>query len=156
MRGIALFFGGYVLMSSAAIACPDMTQYGYEFEATAQDLYTQHRFPAIAGGDYLISGCPVKFGPGSDSGDGYVSMAPDYTITISQLEGYRIDFEVVSECDSVLLINTGLRFWYYDDDDGDGEDAKISLSRPKSGIFDVWVGSYDDASCDATLLVETF
>ena len=64
--------------------------------------------------------------------------------------------KVVSECDSVLLVNTGAMNWYYDDDDNGNLDALITLTRPSNGWLDVWVGTHDGEVCDAVLSLETF
>jgi len=69
---------------------------------------------------------------------------------------YQLVISVVSECDSILLINTGAVNRYYDDDDNGNYDARISLSRPSNGWLDIWVGTHDGKTCDATLSLETF
>ncbi|SNR34393.1 hypothetical protein EYF88_04675 [Paracoccus sediminis] len=147
--------GAFICGASSAIACPDPGEWGEQFSLTGDDLYSQHAFPAIAGGGSNIQRCPISFW--TDQGPGFVTRAPDFTFDISGLQHYEIAFDVESSCDNVLVMNTGMGAWFYDDDDGGGNDARIYLTRPQDGLFDIWVGTYDEgADCDATLYVETF
>lgn len=72
------------------------------------------------------------------------------------MSGHTLVISVVSRCDAALLINTGNRNWFYDDDDNGNLDPRIVLTRPSNGIIDVWVGTYDGEYCDAVLSMETF
>lgn len=94
---------------------------------------------------------------GSDVGIGYFATRPDFTLDVSGLtQRYDLDISVKSNCDTTLLMNTAARNWFYDDDDGVGDDARIRLTNPRSGIIDIWVGTYGPRNCDAVLKVETF
>ena len=90
---------------------------------------------------------------------GYVTQPPDFTFNLSG-HGLPIALVIstVSDCDSILLINTGTATWYYDDDDNPSSvlDARINLTRPTNGWLDVWVGTHDGQYCDAVLSMETF
>ena len=145
---------GMALAAGAAAACPNYTLYGDTYEAHGSDLYSAKSLRVRAGGSRSILGCGIRFG--SDRGRGFVTEAPDFSIRLSGMERYSIHFSVRSDCDSILLINTGSRNWYYDDDDNGNYDAKITLSRPSNGWMDIWVGTHDGSYCDATLTLETF
>jgi hypothetical protein len=69
---------------------------------------------------------------------------------------YSLEFRVDSDCDSVLLINTGAMNYYFDDDDNGNFDPKIRLTRPSEGWYDVWIGTYNGSECTAVLTLETF
>lgn len=129
-------------------------QYGQEYSFTGQQVYQPVGFPVVAGGDYRLSSCNIRFL--SDRGDGYVTRAPDFTFGISGLSGYELQFRVESDCDAILVVNTGGANWYYDDDDAGNGDPAIRLTRPSEGIYDAWIGTYDGKSCQARLIVETF
>ena len=75
---------------------------------------------------------------------------------LTGLDGYYIVFSVESDCDSVLLINTAATNWFYDDDDNGASDPLIRLTNPSTGVYDIWVGTYNGRYCDAVLSLETF
>ena len=148
---VFLFLGG---VSTAAIACPNTNLYGDTYELNGADLYNPQTVSLIAGGDQQISGCGIKFG--SDRGTGYVTVEPDFSLNLSGMQNYALEISVISQCDSILLINTGSVNWFYDDDDNGNLDAKITLTRPSNGWLDIWVGTHNGALCDAELTLETF
>lgn len=142
------------LFATAAIACPNPTLYGDAYELHGSDLYNPQTVELTAGGDQQIAGCGIKFG--SDRGTGFVTQAPDYSLNLSGMQNYALEISVVSECDAILLINTGSVNWYYDDDDNGNYDPKITLTRPSNGWMDIWVGTHNGALCPALLTLETF
>jgi len=144
----AMFFG------TAAMACPDYNLYGDRYELSGRSMVGGKYIDVRAGGDNSITGCGIRFG--SDRGRGYVTRAPDFSLKLTGMGRYKIRFTVQSECDSILLINTGAANWYYDDDDAGNLDATITLTRPSNGWMDVWVGTHDGSVCDARLYLETF
>lgn len=155
-----LFFVLWVLIAApvAAAACPDYTLWGdQQFETTAADLYTPKAVSLVAGGDVDVSRCGIRARNWNGQLVGYVITQPDISLTVRRLDGYQIEFRTVSNCDTVLLINTAAANWYFDDDDNGGGGAKIRLTRPAGdGIYDIWVGTYGQGNCDAQLIVETF
>lgn len=153
-----LVAAGYLLAAGAAEACPDYNLWGVErYEFSARDLYAPKQVNVRAGGDYNLERCNIRAGNWRGPMPGYVIREPDFSITIRGMSGYQIEFRTESNCDSVLLINTAGANWYYDDDDNGNADAKIRLTRPAGdGIYDVWVGTYDGATCDARLIIESF
>lgn len=142
-------------LSSAAAACPDFNQSGDTFQASGKQLFQEQQFRVQAGGNNRIANCP-NVTPGTDKGRGFVTTAPDFTFDLSGMGSYQLAISVVSECDSVLLVNTSSSNWYYDDDDNGNLDAKVILTRPSNGWLDVWVGTENGAVCDAILSLETF
>ena len=146
---------------AAALACPDAGLWGKErYEVSASDLYAPKEATVIAGGDIDLRSCR-NIRPQNWSGPitGHVIREPDFSITVRGLDGYQIEFRTVSACDSVLLINTAAGNWYFDDDDNtqSAGDALIRLTRPSGdGIYDIWVGTFDGAECEAKIVLETF
>ncbi|GIT90019.1 peptidase S1 [Jannaschia pagri] len=149
---------GLAMMSSAAVACPDVRQNGAYGRYTGSDLYDPKYFNVTAGGNYSLKRqCGGIYKQlRSDRGEGFFPIPPDFTLETPGLAGFTLVVAVVSECDSTLLINTPAGNWYYDDDDNGNLDAMISLTSPSSGILDIWVGTADGAYCDAQLRLETF
>ena len=81
--------------------------------------------------------------------------APDFSFDLYKMGGYDIEISVLSNCDSMLLVNDPNANWYYDDDSNGMSDPKIRISA-SDGYLDVWVGTYNGEYCDATLYLETF
>ncbi len=141
---------------TAALACPDYTIWGSEsYEASGAQLRQRRDFRVTAGGENYIWNCR-GINPGTDRGAGYFTTQPDFSFDLSGMGGLQLVISVVSRCDAALLINTGNRNWYYDDDDNGDLDPRIVLTRPSNGIIDIWVGTYDGKYCDAVLSLETF
>lgn len=148
-----------VLISAAFIghasACPDYRLSGEVYQLTGDQLWSPKMYNVRAGGSINIRDCP-NVRPRTDQGRGFVVTRPDFTFNLSRMERYSLVVSVVSECDSVLLLNTGSASWYYDDDDNGNLDAKVILNSPSNGWLDVWIGTYNGDYCDAMLKLETF
>lgn len=155
MRYLAIAFISIISGSEAfALDCPNYNLLGAEGTFSANELYAPKSFSVTAGGDLRLQRCKLPFK--SDRGDGYVTERPDFSIGVHGLRGYSLEFRVDSECDAVLVVNTGETNWYYDDDDNGNLDPKITLTRPSEGIYDIWVGTTDGETCEGTLTMETF
>lgn len=141
------------LFTAAAQACPEVDMSGTELEFSAEELFQAHSFKVVAGGPEDLDRCSLR---GANSATGYVAEAPDFELYYTGTRGYALEFRVTSECDSVLLINTGNGNWYFDDDDNGNGDAKIRLTQPSEGWYDIWIGTYDSDTCSAALILETF
>lgn len=87
--------------------------------------------------------------PGSCTG--WISDAPDFRVTYSA-GNLPLAFRTVSGTDTTLIINDPGGNWACDDDSfGDG-DAQVVFRRPSSGVYDVWVGTFNrDSTAQAVL-----
>jgi hypothetical protein len=151
MRLLALSAFACLGFGGAAMACPDATAWGEGYTLYGDSLYSgPESFPVIAGGRNSMQAC------GHNYGEGYFTSTPDFTISLNSMEGYALDIRVVSACDAALLINTGDGRWFYDDDSNGNLDPRIYLTNTVDGYLDVWVGTFDGESCDATLTLETY
>lgn len=140
--------------AGAAQACPNWNlnpTYG-SYNLSVGQLRAGQQISMTAGGDNYVWNCP-NVNPQTDQGAGYFTSQPDARIFVNGIEGNRLVFQVRSNCDSALLINTGTASWYYDDDDLGNLDPQIVLTRPRSGQIDIWVGTYDGEYCDAVLMM---
>jgi hypothetical protein len=142
------------LLPVMGAACPDYNKSGDTYALSGYELYDGVALELRAGGEYEVNACGIR--PRTDRGQGYFTSPPDVTLSLSKMNKYQLVIDVVSECDSVLLINTGSASWYYDDDDNGNGDAKIILTRPSNGWLDIWVGTHDGSVCDAILSLETY
>jgi hypothetical protein len=90
-----------------------------------------------AGGDNYFSGgggCP---------GGAYFANAPDYRLNY-RAGGLQLAIYVRAPGDTALLINDPAGQWYCNDD-AQGLNPGIAFSSPRSGQYDIWVGTYNRA-----------
>lgn len=89
---------------------------------------------------------------------GFVSEAPDYKIDYTTgSAGLELSFIALSEIDTVLLVNTPDGEWHCNDDYSDefGLSAGLTFDQPLAGVYDIWVGVYDqeDIYAEADLYI---
>ncbi|MGA1740546.1 MAG: pre-peptidase C-terminal domain-containing protein [Pseudohongiellaceae bacterium] len=82
---------------------------------------------------------------------GNIANAPDVQLSYES-GSLPIIFSVGSESDTTLVINLPDGSWLCDDDSGDGLSPMIELSDAPSGIYDIWIGSYDEDSYPSAIL----
>ena len=81
---------------------------------------------------------------GLDWCSGYIRSAPDVVLIYSATEVPLI-ISAQSEDDAVLLVHGPDGRFYCSDDDGEGDlNPSITLARPITGQYEIWVGSYDE------------
>ncbi len=133
-------------------SCPTWNLQGAQVTLTGQQLYTPQRFGVQAQGGTAASSC------GEFQGTGYFSAAPQYSFYLSGMDQYRLDLDVVADCDTTLLVNTADTVWHFNDDGAGYPNPSLSLTggQALNGRVDVWVGSYTGQNCNATLNMETF
>jgi hypothetical protein len=135
---------------ASAQACPSYGVSGSPLNYTADTAYVPQSTSVVAGGPLNLSAC------GSIPGVGYIVENPDFTMQYQDLGmGRMLEIRVNAVCDAVLLVNGADGQWYFNDD-ANGSDPAIQLTGAISGQYDIWVGTFDVAPCDATLTVETF
>jgi len=135
---------------AAAQVCPNLSANGAPLDYTADSAYVPQSTRVIAGGSLNLSACSIV------PGVGYIAENPDFSMQYGDLgTGRQLEIRVVAECDTVLLVNAANNQWYFNDDTN-GSNPAIRLERPGSGQFDIWVGTFANAPCEATLTVETF
>ena len=88
-----------------------------------------------AGGDSHVNpmnGCP---------GGGWFANAPDFRLHY-QAGGYALTFYIRAPGDTMLLVNEPAGQWFCNDD-SDGLDPAIRFPSPRSGQYDIWMGTYN-------------
>lgn len=83
---------------------------------------------------------------------GMISRAPDYQVTYTA-GSLPLAFYTRSDSDTTLVINGPDGRWSCDDDSGGNLNARVLYSRPQSGVYDIWVGSFGGGNHSATLAV---
>ena len=82
----------------------------------------------------------------------HVAMAPDFSVDYTAGK-FPLVFRVKSVGDTTLLINLPDGTWVADDDSGGGLDPMIRIAQPKSGRYDIYVGTFQKDILDATLFI---
>jgi hypothetical protein len=84
---------------------------------------------------------------------GWVARAPDYRVnyTAGSLPFY---ISADSRADVTLIVNGPDGQWYCDDDTGEGLNPWVVFNKPRSGQYDIWIGTYGQNTVeDATLSI---
>lgn len=160
-RAISLFgavIALFLILAGTALACPDWRQgpTAGHLRYAGSDLWDAKAFDVVAGGDQYLDPCNIRHASSGERATGYVAYAPDFELEYLGGSGYQLELKVVSECDSTLLINTGGGNWYFDDDDMGNGDARICLTRPSKGTYDIWIGTYGSNTCNARFILESW
>src|SRR5690606_806820 len=92
-----------------------------------------------AGGGYYLPNCGLNW-------SGWVAAAPDFQFSYNAV-GYPLTLGINSSADTVLLINAPDGTWYFNDDaQGYAAGAAIRFPNPMSGVYDIWIGTYNRGS----------
>lgn len=143
---VALVWGG-----GAAALCPDLQSPDKHLFLSARQLATPKVAEVRAGGTVLLASCAEIPGSGNVPFDPSVSVF--YTA-----DRKRMDLELRTEggCDTVLLVRTPSGRWFFDDDNGPERNARLRLSTPPEGRYEIWVGSQENEACASRLALQTF
>ncbi len=136
----ALAFAVIVGAAGAAQACPDYQarpSFG-QIDLRSGFEPDPYRRNITAGGGYSLGNC------GFDA-VGWVAVSPDFDLYYTAGD-YPLTISVESSVDTILLINDPDGEWWYDDDGGVGAGALVRIANPKSGLYDIWIGTYDRGS----------
>jgi hypothetical protein len=88
----------------------------------------------------------------SSSCRGFVADAPDVRLNYSA-GSYPLIISVNSGSDTTLVVNGPDGSWYCDDDGGNqGLNPSLRFNNPQSGQYDIWIGTYGNASNQAAQL----
>ena len=84
---------------------------------------------------------------------GNVADAPDFEVTYEASGRLPLVFRTLSSVDTTLIVNAPDGSWACDDDSyGDG-DAQVRFDKPRTGTYDVWIGTFGGGTANATLLI---
>jgi hypothetical protein len=140
-----------ITVAAAHAQCPEVGRPAKEFTIREGFPVDPTIHNVTAGGDIDLSRCS------SLPGSGWVAGPPDfvvnYTTKNARQSSFTLTFRTKSRADTVLLINGPDGKWYFNDDGGEGLDAKLSFPRALPGRYDVWVGTFDRGLSRAQLVV---
>ena len=130
---------GAIAAASSAQACPN-----YSLRAAFGTISLPGGFlpdPYVrnvtAGGGYYLPNCGF-------SNIGWVAAAPDFQLNYGG-GAARLTIAINSNTDTILLINDPNGQWFYADDVGNF-DAALFFNGRVPGVYDIWIGTYFQAS----------
>lgn len=136
-----------LLCAGAAQACPDWSGQGQLLTYDSAQLTMGQTTPVVAGGNIDLTTCPIPGGA-----NGFVIANPDFDLTVTDnLDGMALIATVEAECDTVLLINDANGTWHFNDDANESLQPMIIVGDAPVGVYDIWVGTYGTATCNAAL-----
>ena len=100
----------------------------------------------------VVAGGSINGGGLPGSCNGSISDAPDFELTYNA-GSFPLAFRTNSGADTTLIINGPDGQWYCDDDSGGNRNAQVVFRGPRSGVYDVWVGTFGGGTAQATLSV---
>jgi hypothetical protein len=96
----------------------------------------------------LTSGGPIDASYLGGDCRGWATAAPDFDVTyeagsMSLLRFYFVADEAV---DTTLIVNAPDGEWYCNDDAPGTLDPMLDFTSPEAGLYDIWVGSYEEGT----------
>ena len=120
--------------------------------ATYGEVYLSAGFTPDPQRVSLTAGGGIQASVVSSSCRGSIATAPDYQITYTA-GSLPLAIQTQASTDTTLVVNAPDGQWYCDDDSGGGTNAQVYFSKPSSGVYDIWVGTYSGGNNPATLLI---
>ena len=99
----------------------------------------------------LQSGGPIDASTLGGPCRGYIARAPDYRVNYTSGR-LPLNISVESSADTTLVVNGPNGNWYCDDDSGNGLNPSIRFETPRSGQYDIWVGTYGASRLESAIL----
>lgn len=81
---------------------------------------------------------------------GSIARAPDFELTYSA-GSLPLYIYATSSSDTTLVVNGPDGQWYCDDDSNGGTNPQVTFNTPRSGTYDIWVGTYGGGTASAEL-----
>lgn len=133
--------------------CPDPNLQGPPITTTGSELWSPDSYQTSATGGAMVDSCGLP-------GAGFAGAQPNFTLYLSGMEAYgRLEIEVNSgNCDTTLLVRDAFGQWHFNDDSGESLMPALNLTNMAAlnGRVDVWVGTYGNETCPATVEFETW
>jgi len=98
----------------------------------------------------LTAGGPIRTNLGGVNAS--VANAPDFRLFYTA-GALPLTFRAESAADTTLLINLPDGTWIANDDADGTLNPRITLPRPQSGRYEIWVGTIGRANAPATLFI---
>lgn len=77
---------------------------------------------------------------------GYIAQAPDYRLSYQAGNTFPLYIYAISSSDTTLVVNGPDGQWYCNDDGGNGLNPSLTFNSPRSGQYDIWIGTYSSSA----------
>ena len=96
----------------------------------------------------VISGGPIDASYLGNECRGWATAAPDFDVNYEAGSLTLLRFYFVADAaeDTTLIVNAPDGSWYCNDDAPGTIDPQLDFTNPESGLYDVWVGSYEEGT----------
>ena len=98
----------------------------------------------------LVAGGPIQTKLGGVTA--WVSNDPDFRLVYTA-GAFPLTIYAESKADTTLLINLPDGTWIADDDSGGNLNPLVKIAKPKSGRYEIWVGSFNKELPKAVLKI---
>ena len=136
MRTARFFLAAAALVAATGALAQDTSLRANYGEVTLEAGFTPD--PRVislrAGGDISAQGA----GSGCR---GFITDAPDVRL-FYEAGDYPLIISVDAGADTTLVVNGPDGSFYCDDDSGEGTNPSVRLNDPRSGRYEIWVGTY--------------
>jgi hypothetical protein len=140
--GLAAATAVTAFATTAQAACPNWEaspSFG-QISLNSGFLPDPYRRRVTAGGGNNLANC------NSVPGVGWIAVRPDFDLYYTA-GGYKLTIAIESSVDTILLINDPNGQWHFNDDSpAYGLGAGITFNNPVSGLYDIWIGTYNQGS----------
>jgi hypothetical protein len=144
-----LFAAGVAL--AAFVAVPAMAQ-DFNANPTYGTVNLRSGFTPDPHVVNVQSGGSIAASGVSSSCAGFIANAPDVRLNYTA-GSLPLIISAASAADTTLVINGPDGSWYCDDDGGaEGMNPSLRFGSPQSGQYDIWIGTYGNASLQAAQL----
>src|SRR5207253_3139596 len=96
----------------------------------------------LAGGDKEVTKENVRM---------KITDKPDFRLQYTAGDTFPLSFYARSDADTTLLIRTPDGKWLADDDAGGNLNPLITIKKPMTGEYNIWVGTFGDKAGKAVL-----
>lgn len=137
-----------MLLASGAVAAQDISAEPAFGSAELVTGYTPD--PHVVD---LVAGGTIEIGEDMGAGcAGTIAEAPDYNFTYTAGEAFPLNIYAVSDTDTTLAVNLPDGTWICNDD-YEGSNPAVMLEAPQSGLYNVYVGTYNPEPAAAQLRI---
>jgi hypothetical protein len=137
---------GHLLAAAACFAAAPAAAQDYNADPNFGTLTLASGFTPDPQVVAVRSGGEINAATISQSCQGFVSNAPDVRLNYTA-GSLPLIISVAAEADTTLVVNGPDGSWYCDDDGGEnGMNPMVRFNAPASGQYDIWIGTYGNAS----------
>lgn len=131
--------------------CPNPDLIGPSLTLTGAQLVTPQAYIAQVTGGQDVTLCQISM-----DAWGFASQAPQFTLNMSQMNGFLFQTEVSSDCDPTLLLRDAFGQWHFNDDGPNGLQPRLEVDGGSlNGQVDIWVGSFGGSECQGQISFNT-